>query len=102
MTRMVWHADMCPAAQQGQLGATCRCGFAEQLAARQRPTRHEYLTPGTMTRVEGGWCGPCAVSSIWTGSVYRLSDDGARPVGTVTGCEQCGDWCYDYPRGHDA
>jgi hypothetical protein len=53
---------------------------------------HVYLIPGTMTRVAGGWCDTCQVSSIWTGPVWRLAPAGVALHGRITGCPDCDTW----------
>jgi hypothetical protein len=53
---------------------------------------HVYLIPGTLTPVPGGWCGTCQVPSMWTGPVWRLSDDGVALHGEITGCADCEAW----------
>ncbi|GAA3557699.1 hypothetical protein GCM10022197_11210 [Microlunatus spumicola] len=53
---------------------------------------HVYLVPGTLVRVQDGWCPTCQVSSVWTGPVWRLCPDGVSPNGDITGCAGCDTW----------
>jgi hypothetical protein len=56
------------------------------------PVVHVYLVPGTLVRVQDGWCATCQVSSLWTGPVWRLSPGGVSAHGDITGCAECDTW----------